>query len=55
MKAIITEIGRCEDEFEKLKHIREKIRLLRIRVDNMSDRLDRSHSSGHGSGTRPRR
>jgi len=55
MRRILGEIDTLEQEFEKIKRIRDKVKQLRNNVDVLSDRLDRSRPSGHSSGTRPRR
>ena len=55
MRRILADIDNLEDEFEKIKRIRDKIKQLRANVDQVSERLDRSRASGHSSGARPRR
>ena len=60
MRRIIGEIDALEEEFDKIKHIRDVIKRLRARADDVEARLDRththSHSHGHGHGGRdPRR
>jgi hypothetical protein len=47
MRRIISEIDALEAEFEKVKHIRDVIKRLRLRVDDAESRLDRSHAHGH--------
>lgn len=56
MRRIMAEIDQLEEEFDKTKRIRDKIKHFRNNVDAISERLDRSRPSGHGSGgARPRR
>ena len=47
MRRIISEIDALEAEFEKVKHIRDVIKRLRIRIDDAESRLDRSYAHGH--------
>ena len=47
MRRIISEMETLEADFEKVKHIRDVIRRLRLRVDEADSRLDRSHAHGH--------
>lgn len=55
MRRILAELDHMEEEFAKIKRIRDKVRQYRNNVDTLGERLDRSRPSGHGSGTRPRR
>jgi hypothetical protein len=47
MKRIIAELDALDVEFEKVKHIRDVIKRLRVRVDDAEARLDRSHAHSH--------
>ena len=48
MRRIIAEIDSLEADFERVKHIRDVVGQIKARVDGVSSRLDRSHSSSHG-------
>ncbi|KAK4947927.1 hypothetical protein LTR10_013435 [Elasticomyces elasticus] len=55
MRRILAEIDALEEEFAKIKRIRDKVKHYRNNVDALSERLERTRISGHGSGTRHRR
>lgn len=47
MKRIIAEIDALEVEFDKIKHIRDVVRRLKARVDDVESRLATSHAHSH--------
>ena len=55
MRRILAEIDALEEEFAKIKRIRDKVKHYRSNVDALSERLERTRISSHGSGTRHRR
>ncbi|EXJ62567.1 hypothetical protein A1O7_03005 [Cladophialophora yegresii CBS 114405] len=55
MRRIMQDIDTLEEEFEKIKRIRDKIKAIRNNVDQLSEKLDRSRPSGHGAGGARRR
>lgn len=57
MKRILTEIDHLEGELDKVKRIREVIKSLRIRVDQLDWKMDQrsSHNHGQGASGGPRR
>lgn len=55
MKRIMAEIDHLEGEFDKVMRIRDVIKELRKRVDELDRKMDQSRSSQAGSGGARRR
>ena len=50
MRRILAAIDTLEEDFDKIKHIRDVVRQLKTRVDEAAVRLDRSGGHGHSHG-----
>lgn len=55
MRRIIAEIDALEDEFDKIKHIRDVVKRYKARVDDLDARLDRSQGHSHSHSSRDAR
>ena len=48
MRSLLTQIDRLEEDFKKVTRIKEVVKRLKLRVDEMDERVQRSSSSRHG-------